>query len=259
MQGSEKRMGTRGQAHGRSATTQEASVEALVAEWAELCRVTAEQLRTTLSEEGCPLCRVSAHVAERLCAAMLEARHLPPSTEQQLHRAQGFCTLHVRLLLDAVRSLALPAEGLHRAVLEVLAAARAALRLYGATRPEARLDPAVFKRTIRYGWTKNVARKLAPTGRCAVCLILKSVDERAGYRLLELLGRHDARSRYGPRSALCLPHFRWVLDHAAEKLVLDCVVQAEQGRLEALVDEPLAEIPSRLLHAVGYSQSLGGG
>jgi hypothetical protein len=184
---------------------------------------------------------------------MVETRRLPSSTEQHVHRAQGLCTMHARSLLDAARSLAVPAEGARRALLDVVVAARGALRLYGATRPQSHLDPAVFKRTIRHGWTKTVARKLAPTGPCPWCLILKRIDETAGYRLVELLGREDVRSAYGPRTALCLPHFRWVLDHAAEKVVLDCVVQAEAGKLETLMAGPMAELSSYLVHVVGYA------
>lgn len=243
--------------HGRSAVP-ESAAEALATEWAAACRVTEDQLGTALREDGCPLCRVAAHVAERLYAAMLETRHLPPLTEQQVHRAQGLCEVHARAVLDAARLRSLPAEGLGRTLLGVLGAARAALQLYGA-QPDPHLDPAVFKRTIRYHWTKNVARKLAPSGLCPLCLILKRVDEAAGYDLLALLGRADVRSAYGPRAALCLPHFRWVLDHAAEKVVLDCVVKAEEGRLAALEDASSREMSSALCHLVGHLPSLRAG
>ncbi len=161
---------------------------------------------------GCPLCLLVQRAADDLLARWLPARRLPETTELQIRRAQGPCAPHAWWLLAGATERNQRAEGLARAMVDVLDAALGALRSYDEDGDAGGLDPTVFKRTVRYAWTGRIAPRLARTGACPVCLLLKRIQETLGYRLLELLRCPELRASYSARAALCLPHFRWAVD-----------------------------------------------
>jgi hypothetical protein len=204
----------------------------LASEVAHHRHVSAEALRQELARGGCPLCRLLGP-ADDLLIRMPQARTLPPDTHQQVREARGFCTPHAWWLLGEAASRALPAEGLSRSVRDVLAKSMRALDLYGADHAEARLDPTVFRRTARHGWTKRVAGRLQPIGRCPRCPGPKRIQEHLGYESLALLRQDQLRAARGADAALCLP--QWALQEAGEKAVLGCLVGAERARLESLL------------------------
>jgi hypothetical protein len=151
----------------------------------------------------------------------------------------------------------LAATAISRALADVLGAALAGVGYYGDRHPEARLDPAIFKRTVRHAWTKDVARRLSPAGPCAVCLLVKRIEDTLGYRLFELMRRDDVQAAYTPQSALCLPHFRWALDAAGDKAVLDRLVLVERRCLESLVAQDLRQgLGAILAHVVGRPSTM---
>jgi hypothetical protein len=214
--------------------------------------LSADALRRVLAEEGCPLCRLLGQAADDLMDRLLSSLSLPEPMLEQTREARGFCSDHAWRLFEAAAARTLPAAGVVQSMRDVLAQALAALGLYGKGGAEGQLDPAVFKRTIRHGWTKRLARRLEPSGRCPVCLALKRIEETLGYQLVTLLGREDLRVGYRSDAALCLPHFRWVLEAAGDKAVLDCLVEAERERLESMLSNRTGEGWAKVLgHVVG--------
>lgn len=207
----------------------------LAQEVAELWGLSPERLNRVLSGAGCPLCHALVGAVADFMDRLLGVRALPEPVIREIRAARGFCPVHAwRLHREAVER-GLPATGVVGSIRDVLAQALAALGLYGEG-GTARLDPTVFKRTVRYGWTKELVRRLEPKEGCPVCLGVRRIEETLGYQLLALLGRHEIRAGYRSDSALCLPHFRWAL-HAADKATLDCLVEAERERLASLLSD----------------------
>jgi hypothetical protein len=65
----------------------------------------------------------------------------------------------------------------------------------------------------------------------------------------------EVRATYTPASAPCEPHFRWPLQAAADKTVLDCLVAAERRRVKALLAaEPGAGWRAGLAHVAGAAR-----
>ena len=210
-------------------------------EIAERWQLSADALRPALATGECPLCRMLVQATDDLTGLLLRAEELPGSMCDETREARGFCGIHAWRLLEAGAARGLPAMGVVRPVRDVLAHALSALALYGERSDEDRLDPAVFKRTTRHGWTRRVARRLEPGRKCPVCLAVKLIDETLGYQLLALLGQEDIRAGYHADSALCLPHFRWALQAAGDKATLDCLVEAERERLRSLLSDRSGE------------------
>jgi hypothetical protein len=115
--------------------------EGLRGEEAEHWQVSFDALLGIFVEGGCPLCRLSVCAARELIVRMLTARRLPTITLRQVRSARGFCTPHAWGLWGEAVSRALRADGLSRAVHEVLAETLEALRFYGSSSVEARLAP----------------------------------------------------------------------------------------------------------------------
>jgi hypothetical protein len=226
--------------------------ERLAAEWSVEPSLSQTVLLELLGEEGCPPCLLVRRAADELLARWLSARRLPETTELQIRRAQGLCAPPAWWLLAGAAERGSLGEGLSRAMVDVLDAALGALRSYEKDGDAGGLDPTVFKRTVRYAWTRRIARRLARSGTCPVCLLLKRIQERLGYQLLELLRCAEVRALYSARAALCLPHFRWAIDRAADKDLLDRLIDVERTRLESLArDERNRDWSSALVHATG--------
>jgi hypothetical protein len=226
--------------------------ERLAAEWSVEPRLSNTVLLDVLGEEGCPLCLLVQRAADDLLARWLSARRLPETTELQIRRAQGLCAPHAWWLLAGATERNQRGEGLARAMVDVLDAALGALRSYDEDGDAGGLDPTVFKRTVRYAWTRRIARRLVRTGTCPVCLLLKRIQETLGYQLLELLRCPELRASYSARAALCLPHFRWAVDTAPDKDLLDRLVETEQKRLQSLLrDGRNRDWASALAHTTG--------
>jgi hypothetical protein len=227
-------------------------VERLRSEWSLQCRVSDERMRAALADDGCPLCALSGRVTKHMLIAMLRADRYPAATARQIHRAQGWCPAHAWLLLDAATAEDLPAHGVFDALIALLDDAHRSLAAYGGHGLEDRLDPSIFKRTLHDDRIKGVRRRITPRGRCMICLLIKRIHEELGYQMLTLLGAAEVRTGYGWRAALCLPHFRWALEHTADTAVLDCLVEAEARRLASLLTQAsVSELRACLAHAVG--------
>jgi hypothetical protein len=214
-------------------------------------RMSADMLHSAPVKGECPLCYTLVQATDDLMADVLGAPGHPDVAGEQVAEARGFCGIHGWRLLEAGLGCGRPPVAVIRSIREMVIDAVSALDQYGAAGAEARLDPKVFKRTVRYGWTKRVARRLEPTKACPVCIAIQLIDEGLGYQLIELLALRDVRAGYQTEWALCLPHFRWALHTAQDRATLDCLVKAERERLRSLLVDQSLDRWSTLAHVMG--------
>ncbi|HEV8439555.1 MAG TPA: DUF6062 family protein [Methylomirabilota bacterium] len=247
---------TENRSHPASAEPVDSGV-ALAKEIAERWRPSTDSLGPLLAMGECPLCRMLVQPTEDLMDQVVSAEQLPEPMRELIRGARGFCPVHAWRLFEAGEARGVPAPGLVRSIHGVLEYALSAMEVYGERTAETRLDPAGFKRTVRHGWTKRVARRLAPNRKCPFCLAVKLIEHTLGYQLIALLGRDEIRAGYRSHSALCLPHFRWALDAAGDKATLDCLVETERKRLRAVVsDRTAAGSVATLAHVVGVREAV---
>lgn len=198
------------------------------------------ELLEALSQEGCPICRLGRHVAERYLDGLLYENVNDPGVREGLRTAHGFCRRHA-WALTAVRGCSLGVAILYRDVLHTVLGE---LARAGGEEKRSR------------GWSLTASPekgggRLAPQAPCPACV---QQEEMERIYLQELLRRQDDPrlwSAFATSGGLCLPHLRLALrqvEDDRQRLELLNTQRAIWERLQHDLDEFIRKNDYRFRH-----------
>lgn len=156
------------------------------------------ELRESMSEWGCPLCRLERRAEKQYLNSLNYERVLDLNTRDAIKASRGLCAPHSRGW-QALQGSALGVAIVYRiSVLDLLRDTEAVEQ-----------QPASL---LRRGISpEQVAATLEPTGLCPVCALLEDTTQRFADLLLKELKFEDAQSLLRDCGGLCLPHLRTTL------------------------------------------------
>jgi hypothetical protein len=163
-------------------------------------------VRESLSQPGCPACRLGAVAAAKALAALAYESVTDVDVVERFQRSLGVCALHGWQWLEsdnAAQAVAI----LYRAVLAHLIRA-----LERADAPSADGAAGLLARVgVGRGAAAGLAAALEARGDCPACAARDQAIGRALEVLLDQLPQPETRAAYEASDGLCLPHLREAL------------------------------------------------
>lgn len=186
---------------------------------------TYEQLRTALSQAGCPICLISRQAGSRYLDNLLYAFVNDPGIHESLLRPLGFCRRHSHALL------LIPGQRLGVAIIQQALLKEARRRL---GQKSARPQPALFHQLGRGRQPKDAPASPDPSAAplddraCPACQRERDTALRAVRELLiRLIDDLDQPLQEG--GGLCWPHFQLALAQSPEPQVVDHLNRLQSG------------------------------
>ncbi len=190
-------------------------------------------MRDALTKPGCPVCRLTAHIANTLIDTVLWELTLDGETRQILSMARGYCREHAWLLVRYGASL-----GVAILQLDVLETVLHVLKESSfEAQPTSSLQQiwqAFNQPEPGAGATTTIAN-LSPQTPCPVCVEVHLAEARyLGAFLLHLAGPDSLAPAYRASAGLCLPHFRLALSYVRDEETFNRLVVLQQAVWEHL-------------------------
>lgn len=167
-------------------------------------------LRDTLTQPGCPVCRLKADSTDRFLDSLLWESVNDPDRRQKIRQARGFCHKHTWRLVRPGASLgvAIITRDVLQSVLEAIGSATFRALSFWSLR---RAHEAISLKQPTTATAELVAQ-LEPQTRCTACAWAEKMEGIYLMTLLSnLLGEDDLLAAYEASDGLCLPHFRQAL------------------------------------------------
>lgn len=196
-------------------------------------------LRDTLSQPGCAVCRLRTRDTERFLESLLWEQVNDPSTRLQMREARGFCPEHTRQLAGHQASLgvAILTEDVLHSLLQVLGDAR----FQAPPRLSLRRAQEALDRSQPTATTAKLVARLAPQRSCLACERAGTMEAIYLDTLLDrLLGEGGLLAAFQSSDGLCLPHLRLVLPRVRDRAAFEALVSAQAARWKRL-DADLVE------------------
>jgi len=180
-------------------------------------------------QAGCPICRLARKAAARYLDSILYEAVLDPDVRAKLKRSRGFCTIHVKMLLDR-RGRALGIALIYRDIIG--AVAEAIDKGHHETRGvfHARL---LRKRRN----SPAIADMLTADQPCPACAIGEEAEDSYVDLLLAHLRDDRFHMAYVQGEGLCLPHFLRCLERVDDEKISQRLVDPQITRYRLMIGE----------------------
>lgn len=194
------------------------------------------ELRDTLQEMGCAICRLGEKAVARYLAGLIYENANDYQIRAEVKQARGFCTLHAWQLRDC------QGAGLDMAILsaDVLAEWVSALQDFAPQAP----PPNLLQRlgtTLGLGGGQpdavTLAENLAPQRPCLVCQTRDEAESAYIHQLLAHWDDPDIQAGFKHAGGLCLPHFRQTLRLVTQPAQAEALVRRQEAALSPLLEQ----------------------
>ncbi|MBN2006930.1 MAG: hypothetical protein JXA21_26490 [Anaerolineae bacterium] len=179
------------------------------------------KLRQTLSEPGCPLCRLSADAEKAYIDSLNYERVLDLKTRDALKASRGLCAAHSRQWQNLQGSALSVAIVYRVAVLDLLRDT----------------DPAATKGGFlrQDKGPGQMAQRLESSGVCLACEQGAEAAQRFADELIKDLGAEETQNLLRECGGLCLPHLRMALRRPGAGKTHKLLLEAQRAAWQALM------------------------